>query len=256
MAFPIKWDKGVNNKLNLVGHLTELRNRIVVTIILFLFFFIVGFVYVEEIYTFFINDINIDLMVISPTEIIWIYFRMAGVVAIAGTLPVLAYQIWAFIKPGLTHYERKVSLSYIPFIFFLFIGGLVFGYEIFVHLIFPFVLSLSVGMFEAMITVDSYFKFLFRITIPFALIFELPIAAMFLTTLGVITPAYLKKVRKIAYFALIVISTMLTPPDFLLPILISLPLIALYEISIHLSKIVNRKKQEKDKGVMKQEDVS
>ncbi|MBT2215480.1 twin-arginine translocase subunit TatC [Virgibacillus dakarensis] len=256
MGFLIKWKKSKNNKeMNLTGHLTELRNRIIATLVLFFLFFMLGFAFVKDIYTFFINDIDIDLMVISPTEIIWIYFQMAGVVAITGTIPVLAYQTWAFIRPGLTSYERRVSLSYIPFIFVLFIIGLVFGYEIFVQFVFPFILTLSEGMFDVLITVDRYFKFLFQTIIPFALLFELPIAAMFLTTLGIITPDYMSRIRKFAYLALIIISTMLTPPDLLMPLLVSFPFILLYEVSIQLSKVVYRKKLKKYEEFMRQENA-
>ncbi|WP_331279649.1 twin-arginine translocase subunit TatC [Oceanobacillus salinisoli] len=244
-----------NHEMDVVGHLTELRNRIIITLIFFALFFLVGFLFVEDIYSFFISDTEIDLIVISPSEIIWIYFRMAGLVALTGIIPVLAYEVWAFVKPGLTKRERKISLLYIPFLFLLFLGGLVFGYTVFVKLIFPFILSLSEGMFEVMLTVDRYFKFLFRITVPFAILFELPIVAMFLTTLGILTPDYMKRIRKYAYFVLIVLCTMLTPPDLFLPIIVSLPLILLYEVSIQLSKLVWAKKQEQHEEFLERESI-
>lgn len=251
MKFMKKWRKSnTSDEMNIVDHLTELRKRIIMTFIFFFLFFFLGFIFVKDIYSFFINDIDIELMVISPTEIIWIYVSMAAIVGLTGTVPVFAYQIWAFMKPGLTPYERRVSLSYIPFIFLLFTGGLVFGYAIFIQIIFPFILSLSEGMFDVMLTVDRYFKFLFRTILPFALLFELPIITMFLTTLGILTPDYMKQIRKFAYFAFIVISTMVTPPDFLMPLFVSLPLIFLYEVSIHLSKIMYRKK------ILKQEELT
>jgi len=247
--------KDRQKEMDVVGHLSELRNRIIVTFLFFAIFFIIGFIYVKDIYAFFVNDIDMELTVISPGEIIWIYFSMAGIVAIAGTLPILAFQVWAFIKPGLTPHERKVSLPYIPAIFLLFLGGLAFGYVIFVKLIFPFLLSLNTDMFDVMFTVDRYFKFLFRITLPFAILFELPIIAMFLTGLGILTPDIMKKFRKYAYFILIVLSTMLTPPDLILPLLVSIPLIILYEISIYLSKFVYRRKIKKHNEFMEQESI-
>ncbi|WP_085990978.1 twin-arginine translocase subunit TatC [Oceanobacillus senegalensis] len=238
----LKWGSKKMNEMDVVGHLTELRNRLIVTFSLFILFFIAGFIFVEDLYAFFMDDIDMELMVISPSEIIWIYFRMAGLVAIAGIIPVLAYEIWAFVKPALTAHERKISLSYIPFLFLLFLGGLAFGYTMFIHLIFPFILSFSGGLFKVMLTVGGYFTFLFRITLPFAILFELPVITMFLTTLGILTPDYMIKIRKYAYFILIIICTMLTPPDFIMPIIVSLPLILLYEVSIHLSKIVMKKR--------------
>src|SRR5690606_34536833 len=134
---------------------------------------------------------------------------LAGIVAIAATLPIICYQIWAFVKPGLTPRERKITLPYIPAIFLLFIGGLVFGYTLFTNFIIPFLLSLNNGMFEVMFTVDGYFKFLLRITLPLAILFELPIIVMFLTSLGILTPDFMRKTRKYAYFILVVISTLI-----------------------------------------------
>ncbi|MCF3942262.1 twin-arginine translocase subunit TatC [Oceanobacillus alkalisoli] len=232
-------------KMNLVDHLTELRNRLVVTVLFFIGFFIVGFMYIKDIYWFFVNDIAIELTAISPAEIIWIYFSMAGLVAIVGTIPILAYQIWAFVKPGLLPHERRATIGYIPSVFLLFIAGLVFGYFLFVKLIMPFILSLNDGMFNIMFTVDHYFKFLFRVTIPIAFLFELPIIVMFLTSLGVLTPGFMIKNRKYAYFGLVIVGVLTTPPDFILQLVVVVPLLLIYEISLQLSKIVYRKKLRK-----------
>jgi len=240
-------------EMNLVGHLSELRNRIIVTAIFFVIFFIVGFIFVKDIYWFFVNDIDLELTAISPTEIIWIYFSMAGLVAIVGTIPILAFQVWAFIKPALTPYERKASLSYIPALFLLFILGLVFGYIVFVKLIMPFLLSLNDDMFHIMFTVDNYFKFLLRVTVPFALLFELPLITMFLTSLGILTPEFMTKNRKYAYFVLIVIGVLLTPPDFVLQLVVAFPLIVIYEISVQMSKVVYRKKLRKQEEFLANE---
>ncbi|MFS0751625.1 twin-arginine translocase subunit TatC [Oceanobacillus sp. 1P07AA] len=237
-------------EMNVVGHLSELRNRLIVTAVIFIILFIIGFLNVKDIYWFFVNDIDLELTAISPTEIIWVYFSMAGLVAIVGTIPILAYQVWAFISPALTSREKKVSLSYIPALFLLFIIGLIFGYLIFIHLIFPFLLSLNEDMFNIMFTVDRYFTFLMKITLPFAFLFELPLIAMFLTSLGILTPQFMTKNRKYAYFVLIIIGVLITPPDFILQIVVAVPLMIIYEISIYLSKIVYKKKQQKHEEFM------
>src|SRR5690625_1678416 len=228
--------------MHVVGHLTELRNRLIVTAICFVIFFIVGFIFMKDIFGFFERDIDFKLTVTSPGDIIWIYFSIAGLFAIIATLPVVCLQLWLFIRPGLTQQERRASLSYIPAIFLLFVFGLVFGYLMFVKLILPFLLSLNDNMFNELFTVERYFRFLFRVTIPFAILFELPIVIMFLTSLGIITPDFLKKTRKYAYFILLIIGAVVTPPDVILQLAVAIPLFILYEISIYLSKIVYRKK--------------
>lgn len=237
-------------EMNLVGHLAELRNRLIVTAVFFILFFIIGFVFVNDIYAFFKKDIDFVLNMTSPGDIIWIYLTMAGLIAIIGTLPILSLQLWLFIKPGLTSSERKASLAYIPAIFLLFVIGLSFGYLIFIELILPFLLSLNDGMFNELFTVEKYFKFMFRITLPFAILFEIPIIIMFLTSLGIITPQFLRKTRKYAYFILLIVGALVTPPDIVLQIVVAIPLFLLYEISIYFSVIVYRKKQRKHKEVM------
>lgn len=237
-------------EMNFTGHLSELRNRIIVIAVFFVLFFVLGFIYVKDIYGFFVNDLPFDLNVISPGEIIWIYFTMAGLIAVIGTIPILLLQIWLFIRPGLTSIERKASVVYIPAAFLLFIAGLAFGYIIFIKLILPFLLSLNDGMFTELFTVDKYFKFLLRVTIPFAILFEIPILSMFLTRIGILTPDFMRKTRKYAYFILIIIGAVVTPPDFVLQIIVAIPLILLYEVSIYLSRIVYRKKLKKHQEFM------
>ncbi|WP_093212269.1 twin-arginine translocase subunit TatC [Sediminibacillus albus] len=236
--------------MNMTEHLTELRNRIIWTAVIFIAFFIIGFVFVKDIYSFFVKDLEFSLHVISPGEIIWIYFTMASVVAIIGTIPFFCLQAWLFVRPGLTPKERKVSLSYIPATFLLFIGGMAFGYYVFVDLILPFLLSLNDGMFNQIFTVDKYFRFLLRITLPFAILFEIPIITMFLTSLGILTPSFMRKTRKYAYLILVIIGTMISPPDFVLQIVVAVPLILLYEISIFLSSFTYRRKQKKHEDFM------
>lgn len=112
--------KNKEKEMNFTGHLAELRNRLVVTALFFVAFFIIGFVYVRDIYGFFESHIDFKLAVIGLGEVFWVQFTMAGIVALAATLPILALQIWLFIKPGLTPKERRASLRYIPVIFLLF----------------------------------------------------------------------------------------------------------------------------------------
>lgn len=237
-------------EMNVVGHLAELRNRLMITAIFFIIFFVIGFIFVEEIYYFFNKDFDFDLNITSPGEIIWIYITIAGIAALVGTIPILSLQLWLFVRPGLTKNERKVSLSYIPAVFLLFIIGLTFGYLMFIKLILPFILSLNDGMFNQIFTVEGYFRFMFRLVLPFAFLFEVPIMMMFLTSLGILTPQFLKKMRKYAYFILLIIGGLITPPDIFLQLMVFMPLCVLYEISIYLSNIVYQKKKKRHKEFM------
>ncbi|MBO8155020.1 MAG: twin-arginine translocase subunit TatC [Bacillaceae bacterium] len=231
-----------DQEMEVTEHLSELRKRLLWSFLVFVLFFIVGFIYVEDIFRFFENDAQFEFIVLGPGEILWIYMIIASIVAVALTLPFLSLQIWLFVKPGLTPKERRVTITYIPAIFLLFVGGLFFGYFVIKDLILNFLLSLNEGMFEEMFTAEKYFRFIMQVTLPFAFFFEIPIISMFLTSLGIINPMVLKKVRKYAYFVLVILGTMLSPPDFILQLVVAIPLIVLYEVAIVTSQVVYRRK--------------
>ncbi|SMQ82258.1 sec-independent protein translocase protein TatC [Bacillus sp. OV166] len=238
-----------DKELNLVDHLEELRKRIIVSALAFVVFFIAGFIYVDDIYKWFVG--NTKLMVLGPSDIMWIYFMLATVVAVAGTIPVLALQIWLFVRPALRPIERRITISYVPALFFLFIIGLAFGYFIIFPMVLDFLVNMGKDMFVTNFTAERYFSFIMNMTLPFGVLFELPVVVMFLTSLGIINPFVLAKIRKYAYFVLIIIAIVITPPDFMSDFVVTLPLLLLYEISINLSKFVYRKRlkklQEEDK---------
>ncbi|MFD6441783.1 twin-arginine translocase subunit TatC [Peribacillus sp. NPDC060186] len=234
-----------NQEMLMVEHLEELRKRIIYTLIAFLFFLFGSFIYVKDIYTWLIRDLGHQLAVLGPSEILWVYFMISGVIAIALTIPIAAYQTWLFVKPALSENERTTTLTYIPGLFILFIAGLSFGYFVVYPTVLGFLLSLSEGQFETMFTSEKYFKFMINLTLPFGFLFEIPLVVMFLTSLGVVNPMILSKARKISYFLLVVVSILITPPDFMSDILVTVPLLVLYEFSVTLSKIVYRKKLKK-----------
>jgi sec-independent protein translocase protein TatC len=229
-----------DKELNLVDHLEELRKRIIVTALAFVVFFIAGFIYVDDIYKWFVGTTK--LLVLGPSDIMWIYFMLATVVAVAGTIPVLALQIWLFVRPALRPIERKITISYVPALFFLFIIGLAFGYFIIFPMVLDFLVNMGKDMFVTNFTAERYFSFIMNMTLPFGVLFELPVVVMFLTSLGIINPFVLSKIRKYAYFVLIIIAVVITPPDFMSDFVVTVPLLLLYEISINLSKFVYRKR--------------
>ncbi|TMW73529.1 twin-arginine translocase subunit TatC [Alteribacter natronophilus] len=232
--------------MNMFDHLSELRKRIMIVLGSFILFFIVSFVFVRDIYQWLVQDLDMELTVLGPLDVLWIFFSIAGVIAVAVTIPILMFQVWLFVKPGLTPSERKVTLMYIPASVLLFAGGLAFGYFVVLPIVLNFLLALSEGMFQTMFTPDRYFQFVLRMTVPFSLLFELPLVVMFLTSLGLLTPYGMMKNRKYAYFAIVVVSVLISPPDFISDVLVIIPLILLYEISIMLSHAVYRRKLKRE----------
>ncbi|WP_407946551.1 twin-arginine translocase subunit TatC [Paenibacillus alkaliterrae] len=227
--------------LPLVEHLEELRKRIIISGVGFLVFFLLSFLFVKDIYQYLIKDIDQQLTILSPGDVIWVNMAISAISALALTIPLLSYQLWGFMAPAMTEDEKKATLAFIPGLFFLFIIGLCFSFFIIFPMVMSFLTGLAESQFQTMYTVTGYFTFLFRLTVPIAVVFELPAVVMFLTRLGLLNPQQLRKSRKYAYFILIVLSVVLSPPDFLSDVLIMLPMLLLYEISILLSAWVKRK---------------
>jgi sec-independent protein translocase protein TatC len=242
-----------DKELNLVDHLEELRKRIIISALAFVVFFIVGFIYVDDIYKWFVGSQK--LLVLGPSDIMWIYFMLATVVAVAGTIPILALQIWLFVRPALRPVERRITLSYVPALFFLFIIGLAFGYFVIFPMVLDFLVNMGKDMFVTNFTAERYFSFIMNMTLPFGVLFELPVVVMFLTSLGIINPFVLSKIRKYAYFVLIIIAIVITPPDFMSDFVVTVPLLLLYEISINLSKFVYRKRLKKQQDEELEEEI-
>ncbi|MBU9711320.1 twin-arginine translocase subunit TatC [Evansella tamaricis] len=233
--------------MNLLDHLDELRKRIMISLAAFIFFFIIAFIFVRDIYDWFVKDLDMTLTILGPLDIIWVFFSLAGIIAFAFTIPLLILQIWLFVKPALTAKERKATLTYIPASFLLFVGGLCFGYFVVIPLVLNFLMGLGEGMFHTMFTPDKYFQFIIRMTLPFSILFEMPLVVMFLTSIGIITPEGMRINRKYAYFALVVVSVLVSPPDFMSDVLVIIPLLLLYEVSISLSRVVYRRKIKREK---------
>ncbi|WP_241657683.1 twin-arginine translocase subunit TatC [Anaerobacillus alkaliphilus] len=241
-----------DQSMNVLDHLDELRKRIIIILGAFIVFFIASFIFVKDIYDWFVKDLDMPLTVLGPMDIIYVYFLLSGVIALALTVPVIIFQIWLFVKPALTRREQVVTLTYIPASLFLFVAGLSFGYFVVLPLVLNFLFSLGGDMFQMMFTTDKYFQFVLRMTIPFSILFEMPLVVMFLTSLGIVTPKGMIKNRKYAFFFIVVISVLISPPDFISDVLVIIPLIFLYEVSIVLSTIVFRRKRKRERELENQ----
>ncbi|MGE7878098.1 twin-arginine translocase subunit TatC [Peribacillus muralis] len=231
-------------------HMEELRSRIIKTLIGFVAAFIVSFIFVQDIYEVLIKDMDGKLAVLGPSDILGVYMMIAAVCAISVTIPLAAYQLWRFVAPALKPEERKVTFRFIPGLFILFITGIAFGYFVLFPIALGFLTSLSAGQFEMVFTAEKYFRFMINLILPFGILFEMPLVVMFLTRLGIINPAVLKKSRKISYFALVIISILITPPDIISDIMVIIPLLMLYEMSVQLSTIVYRKRLMKEETAL------
>lgn len=239
------------DQMSFVDHIVELRKRVIWTLILFVMSMAIGFYFAGEVIRFLQSQPvaePIQMVVFDVTDAFKVYFQFSIVVGIVLTFPFAMYQVWAFVSPGLSKGERRLTLSYIPGSTILFIFGLSFAYIF----LFPFIVSFMISIAERlnaqeMYGMPQYFRFLFTFVVPFGFLFQMPILILFLTRLGMITPKLLGKVRKYAYFILFVLAALITPPEVLSHILVTLPLIVLYEFSVVLARISYRSKQKRAK---------
>lgn len=236
-------DNMQQNEMKLLEHLDELRSKLIKIMLAFMISLASALIFVKDIYNWLVRDLEDKLVILGPSDILWVYMMISFVVAVAVTIPVAAFQTWRFVAPALTSRERRVTLAFIPALFVLFLMGISFGYFVLFPIVLSFLTTLSTEQFETMFTAEKYFHFMLNLTLPLGLLFEMPVVVIFLTRLGVLNPYRLSKARKLSYFVLITVSVIITPPDVVSDILVIIPLLTLYETSISLSKRVYRKRQ-------------
>ncbi|WP_227939901.1 twin-arginine translocase subunit TatC [Alkalihalobacillus deserti] len=237
--------------MSVMEHIVELRRRIVISLIFFTVALIAGFFLAKPLIMYLQSTPtaqDLPMNAFKMTDPIRIFMTFAVSIGLIFTFPVIMYQLWAFIRPGLHEKEQKATLAYIPFAFILFITGLAFSYFILFPYIIQFMGNLagSLGITEQY-GVNEYFSFLFQITLPFGILFQLPVVVMFLTRLGIITPSFLSQIRKIAYFVLLVLAGFITPPEVISHLMVTVPMLLLYEFSIWVSYLTYRKVQKAEK---------
>lgn len=252
-----------NSKLPLTEHLTELRKRILISVaalgIAFLFIFnyseelfnILTFPLKSEIKFNFTNPFlhikektPISLVFLAPAEAFWMHMKVSFVASFIVALPVIFFQIWKFVSPGLLSNEKKYVIPFLLSSTTLFLAGSLFCFVIILPFAMTFLLGYKTGSLTPMISVGSYIDFCLKFILAFGAIFELPLVIVFLAKFGIVTPGGLAKNRKYAILFSFIAAAILTPtPDAFNQVLMAVPIIILYEIGILLSVIIYRKKK-------------
>jgi len=174
---------------------------------------------------------------------IWISITIGFIIA----FPFIIWEFWKFISPGLYEKERKGALVFIILSSFLFFVGVLFGYYVVTPLSVNFLGSYSISaLVERNIQIGSYISLLKSSVLASGLIFELPIVMYFLTKMGLVTPDFLKQYRKHALVVVLIISAVITPPDVVSQVIVTLPILILYEVSILISKTVLKQELKKE----------
>ncbi|WP_211184712.1 twin-arginine translocase subunit TatC [Paenibacillus lemnae] len=236
--------------MSLVGHIAELRKRIMAVAAVFVLgmtgglLAAPGFLTVIKIHS---PAFQVTWNVFSPWDGLRIYMSIALVLSLLVTLPFALYQLWLFVRDGLTPREQKAALKFIPFSVLCFMAGLAFAYFV----VFPMSLAFTARINTQMDLVETYgvaqyFGFMFNIVLPLSLAFELPAVVLFLTRIGLLNPDLLHSMRRYAYLLLVVISALISPPDIISHLMVAVPLIGLYELSALLARWMHRREEEQE----------
>lgn len=252
------------NKAPLTEHLGELRYRLLVTVAAVAVAFGACFYFSEDIFRILTSPLHytmefslhnpyfslkpssqpqISLVFLAPAEALWMHMKIAFISAIILTSPLVFYQTWKFISPGLLEKEKKYAVPFVMTTTFLFLIGSLFCFVIVLPFAMNFLLTYKTENLQPMISVDRYVDFCLKFILAFGAIFELPVIAVFATRTGLVTPDFLAKNRKYAVLVAFVIAALLTPtPDAFNQSLMAIPIIILYEAGIWASRILQKKK--------------
>ncbi|WP_242206325.1 twin-arginine translocase subunit TatC [Aestuariivivens insulae] len=163
------------------------------------------------------------------------------------SFPYVIYQLWKFVSPGLHENERKHSRGFIIISSLLFFIGVLFGYYVITPLSINFLANYSVStVVDNQIDISSYIALVRSSALASGLIFELPIIIYFLTKIGLVTPEVLRKYRKYALVIVLILSAVITPPDIASQVIVAIPILILYQVSIYISKVVVRNQSKKE----------
>lgn len=230
-----------------LDHLEELRWRLIWSAVAVMVCSIAGFFIVTKLDVIGILQRPImpllpeeKLLFTSPTEPITITLKLSLVVGLILALPVVIYHVWAFVSPALFEREKKAIVPAIGAAFVLFLLGVAMAYFLVLPLGLRFLLSFQAQALSPIITIGEYLKFATRMILAFGAIFELPLVSVVLASLGLITPQTLKRYRRHSLVGIGLVSAILTPPDVGSMLMMMLPLVLLYELSIFLVKLVAR----------------
>lgn len=236
--------KNVNNKMPIMEHLTELRKRLVIIAIVNILATLVCYQFIDILMGYILSlSKGIDLVYISPSELFLVYIKVSFICGIVISSPITLLQVWLFISKGLYKKEKIYIIISLIFGTLFFILGVVFCYRIVLPVILDFFVRITVVDVSAMVSIDSFTSFINRMLICFGAVFELPIVVFLLSIFGLVTPKKLMSKQRLIIIAIFVLSAIITPPDMVSQILLSIPMILLFELSIGISWIVNKRKK-------------
>ncbi|UCE84535.1 MAG: twin-arginine translocase subunit TatC [Deltaproteobacteria bacterium] len=228
-------------------HLEELRRRLIICFVAVGVGFVICYFFSKQLFEILMRPL---LQVMPPEESLiftalpeafFTYLKVALLAGIGLASPVIIYQFWRFIAPGLYHKERRALMPIVLFSTFFFVGGALFGYFVVFPFGFKFFIGFASDNIRAMPSIREYLKFAAKLLFAFGFIFELPLFTFFLARLGLVNAELLRSKQKYAILVIFMLAAILTPPDIVTQVMMAGPLLILYELSIWIAKVFGRK---------------
>lgn len=236
-----------NKVMPILDHLTELRKRLVIILVVNIVASLFCYQYVDVIMQYILNlGKDIELIYITPSELFLVYVKLSLLIGIVISSPITLLQIWLFVSKGLYKKEKfYIVLSAILGVVF-FILGVMFCYFMVLPITMQFFVRITISDITAMISVDSFVTFINTMLICFGVIFELPIIVFLLSLFGLLTPKMIKGKHKYFIVIIFILAAFITPPDIVSQVLLGIPMVLLFQLSVGICWMVDRKKK-KDK---------
>lgn len=237
-----------DEKLPFTAHLEELRKRLIVCFIAVGAGFILSYGFKERLFEILVHPLvkvlkeGEKLIYTGLPEAFFTYLKVAFLTSIIVASPILLYEFWMFVAPGLYKKERRLLGPIVLLSSLFFIGGALFGYFFVFPWGFKFFLAFATDIIRPLPSMREYFGFSAKLLLAFGLVFELPLVLTFMAKLGIISVEFLKKNRKYAILIFFTVAAILTPPDVITQIMMAIPLMILYEVSIIGAKLFGRQK--------------
>jgi len=238
--------QGSDVEMSFLDHVEELRWRIIYAIIGILIFTIAAWIFIDPLIEIVLlkpaRDANASLQNLRPFGQLFLYVQVAIIIGIVASLPNIFYQLWQFIAPALKKRERKYILWIVFFSTFCFLAGIAFAYFVMLPLAMKFAAQFGTAEISNKFAIDEYMSIIISVMLAAGVVFELPMISFFLSKLGILTPKFMRKYRRHAIVIILILAAFLTPgADPVSQVILAVPLVLLYEISIFISKISSKK---------------
>jgi sec-independent protein translocase protein TatC len=245
-----------DDRMPLTAHLEELRRKLIISGIAWLVAFLACYTYAEKLFDLIAGPVRqalpkgTALVFITATEPFFTYLKISALAGLLVSLPIIFWQIWSFVAPGLYQNEKRYIIPFVLASTLCFASGAFFGFRFVFPMAFKVLIEFGTagGELNAMLSMGSYLSLSSKLLLAFGLVFELPVVIFFLARMGIVDHKMLARNRKFALLAAFVVGAILTPPDVFSQTALALPFIALYEVGIIAARLFGKRRRSADEA--------